>query len=276
MHGTKPKCLQLFAKICCYRLLTKFAKVMFLHLSVILFTGGVCLSACWDSRPPGSRHPPRNRHHPPGADNPPWEQTPPPSTVHAGRYGQQSGGTHPTGMDTCLDRKIRAVMMSSLLNRISLVIIVITFETVKNVDGTQKQLFDIVALKQHDSWEAMQQIDLNLTTVIYTTDTKRANAKNANLRGPQGRAHLITLKHKHYGCNHWVERPTDFSLSRGDIEYRQNSDSRHKLPIESQQPLTPLSLQQNGYGWSCGKQSFNCVCFCHRSPPPVENHNNIY
>ena len=44
------------------------AKVIFLHLFVILFTGeGVCLSACWDT-------PPRSRH-PPGADTP--EQTSP-------------------------------------------------------------------------------------------------------------------------------------------------------------------------------------------------------
>ena len=59
--------------------------------SVCLSTGGVCLSACWDTpppraNPPSSRHPPweqttppgadplRNRH-PPGADisTPPWE-----------------------------------------------------------------------------------------------------------------------------------------------------------------------------------------------------------
>ena len=38
----------------------------------------------------------------------PLEQTPPrskhsPSAVHAGRYGQQVGGTHPTGMLTCLN-----------------------------------------------------------------------------------------------------------------------------------------------------------------------------
>ena len=55
----------------CYcRPQTKFAKVMFLHLSVILFTGGggVWLSACWNTHPPGSRHLPR-------ADIP-WEQTP--------------------------------------------------------------------------------------------------------------------------------------------------------------------------------------------------------
>ena len=90
------------------------------------------------SRHPLSRHPPgagtpRSRHplrrhpqeqtppqsrHPPGADppeqTPPLEQTPPqsrhppppgadtPSTEHAGRYGQCAGGTHPTGMQSCL------------------------------------------------------------------------------------------------------------------------------------------------------------------------------
>ena len=47
---------------------------------------------------------------PPGADSP-WEQTPPgsrhpgsrrtPSGVHAERYGQQTGGMHPTGMQSC-------------------------------------------------------------------------------------------------------------------------------------------------------------------------------
>ena len=89
---------------------SKFPKVMFLHLSVILFTGEVCLSACWDttpyqeqttptgSRPPGTRHPP--------GPYTPWDQTPPsdeqtsprtrhsphphlppPGAVHAGRYG---------------------------------------------------------------------------------------------------------------------------------------------------------------------------------------------
>ena len=60
--------------------------------SVCLSTGGgggVCLSACWDSRPPRSRRPPP-------------EQTPP-CAVHAGRYAQQAGRTHPTGMHTCLD-----------------------------------------------------------------------------------------------------------------------------------------------------------------------------
>ena len=41
--------------------------------------------------------------------HPPWDQTPPgadpppgsPCGVHAGRYGEQAGGTHPTGMRSC-------------------------------------------------------------------------------------------------------------------------------------------------------------------------------
>ena len=36
----------------------------------------------------------------PGADTP-LDQAPP-GAVHPGRYGQQAGGTHPTGMQSCL------------------------------------------------------------------------------------------------------------------------------------------------------------------------------
>ena len=38
-----------------------------------------------------------------GLHTPPRDQrqTAPPCAVHAGRYGQQAGGTHPTGMHTC-------------------------------------------------------------------------------------------------------------------------------------------------------------------------------
>ena len=73
--------------------------------------------------PPGSRHPPGRRHPlradtPQGADTPLGANTPPPlgadpagadtplsrppTTEHAGRYGQRAGGTHPTGMQSCL------------------------------------------------------------------------------------------------------------------------------------------------------------------------------
>ena len=44
------------------------AMVIFLHLSFILFTGGVCLSACWDTTTPPRR--------PPGADTPQSRHTP--------------------------------------------------------------------------------------------------------------------------------------------------------------------------------------------------------
>ena len=63
------------------------AKVIFLHLSVILFTGG-SLPQCklgsplGADTPPWSRHPPREDTHPweqtPLEQTPPWEQTPPP------------------------------------------------------------------------------------------------------------------------------------------------------------------------------------------------------
>ena len=72
--------------------------------------------------PPGTRHPPHpgaDTPLPPGADipsgtrhpHPPREQTPPktrhppertPPALHAGRYGQQAGGMHPAGMQSCL------------------------------------------------------------------------------------------------------------------------------------------------------------------------------
>ena len=59
-----------------YRSQRSWAKVMFLQASVILSTagGGVCLSACWNTTPPGSR-PPWIRHQP-GADTP-WSRHPP-------------------------------------------------------------------------------------------------------------------------------------------------------------------------------------------------------
>ena len=70
---------------------------MCLQLSVILFTGR--------GRPQCmlGYHPPRNRHFPPRA-------------VHAGRYVQQVGGMHPTGMQSCyhLQTKFAKVMFLHL------------------------------------------------------------------------------------------------------------------------------------------------------------------
>ena len=51
-------------------------------------------------QPPGADPPgantPRSRHLPPPPSRPPL------GAVHSGRYEQQAGGTHPTGMHTCL------------------------------------------------------------------------------------------------------------------------------------------------------------------------------
>ena len=90
-----------------YRSQRSWGKVMFLQAYVILFTGGVCLSACWDTTPLSrqllEQAPPLEAGTPPGAD-PHRTGTPqsrPPGAEHAGRYGQCTGGTHPTGMQSC-------------------------------------------------------------------------------------------------------------------------------------------------------------------------------
>ena len=82
------------------------AKVMFLHLSVILFTGGmVCLSACWDTAPqeappweahpppPGSAHLPQ-KHTLPGSTPPPGS-TPSMGSTHPGNHPLPQGSTPP-------------------------------------------------------------------------------------------------------------------------------------------------------------------------------------
>ena len=57
--------------------------------------------------PPGADIPPETRHLQEQTPPPHQDQTPAPradtlrKAVHAGRYGQQAGGTHPTGMHTC-------------------------------------------------------------------------------------------------------------------------------------------------------------------------------
>ena len=69
---------------------------------VILFTGGVPDQV----HPPGTRYTPQDQVHPPGpgTPHPPGPGTPP-DQVHPpgpGRYGLRAGGTHPTGMQSCL------------------------------------------------------------------------------------------------------------------------------------------------------------------------------
>ena len=85
-----------------------WGKVMFLQASVIVSTGGVCLSACWDALPPGTgRHPlPRSGRHPVGSGNPPQEQTP--------------WSRHPLGAGTPLAQSMLGDMVNARAVRILL------------------------------------------------------------------------------------------------------------------------------------------------------------
>ena len=56
--------------------------------------------------PPRTRYTPQDQVHSPGTRYTPTtrytpDQVHPLGAVHAGRYGQQAGGTHPTGMHSC-------------------------------------------------------------------------------------------------------------------------------------------------------------------------------
>ena len=46
---------------------------------------------------------------------PPWSRHPP-GADHAGRYGQRAGGTHPTGMQSCLFLLLRDLSTSKLVS----------------------------------------------------------------------------------------------------------------------------------------------------------------
>ena len=66
------------------------AKVMFLHVSVIMSTGGFSRQG---EPPPGRENPP------PGWENLPGWENPPGSRLQ--NYGLRAAGTHPTGMHSC-------------------------------------------------------------------------------------------------------------------------------------------------------------------------------
>ena len=58
----------------------------------------------WADTPPRAGTPPRQVHPQPPSryiTSPTPGQVHPPGAVHAGKYGQQAGGTHPTGMHSC-------------------------------------------------------------------------------------------------------------------------------------------------------------------------------
>ena len=77
----------------CYLPQRSWGKVIFSQASVILLKGG---GSTWPGRPPSPwADPPPPRSDPPPVRPPGTKYTPP-------RYGQRAGGTHPTGMQTCL------------------------------------------------------------------------------------------------------------------------------------------------------------------------------
>ena len=112
-----------FPKLLCHRPQRSWGKVIFSQASVILSTGGGGVPGQvhppGPGTPPGTRYTPRTRYTPLGPGTPPRTRYPPgpgtplgpgtpprtryttPGAVHAGRYGQQVGGMHPTGMHSC-------------------------------------------------------------------------------------------------------------------------------------------------------------------------------
>ena len=92
----------------------------------------VCQEFCSQEGVPGQVHPPPSRYtpgqvHPSGQVHPPTRkvhplgQVPPPRAVHAGKYGQQAGGTHPTGMHSCL-KLFSAVACASTYHSLIMVV----------------------------------------------------------------------------------------------------------------------------------------------------------
>ena len=103
------------------------AKVMFLHVSVILFTGGVSRQGeppaprqgepppdqgdpPGPGRPPPAGRTPRTRQTPPNQADPPGPGRPPqtrhPPGKQTSEYGLRAAGTHPTGMHSCFFYRI--------------------------------------------------------------------------------------------------------------------------------------------------------------------------
>ena len=105
--------------------------------------------------PPGTRYTtpldqvhPRDQVHPPGPGTPPGtrytpqdqvhplHQIPPPRTsnpraVHAGKYGQQAGGTHPTGMHSCYCMNLFGPVLFGSKHLLSIVIKSLDYKNLK-------------------------------------------------------------------------------------------------------------------------------------------------
>ena len=106
------------------------AKVMFLHVCVILFIGGVS----GQGEHPRTGRPPPEHTPPPGADTPPSSRHPP--RMHTPAYGQRAAGTHSTGMHSC--RYIlsltfaRTTMNLPISSAINVLGVILSLERIKN------------------------------------------------------------------------------------------------------------------------------------------------
>ena len=111
------QCEQPLGAALIYRPQRSWGKVMFLQVSVILFTRGDVCQVYAGIHPPTPRDQRQTPAPPPRADTTPsWADILPPlgpetDTLPLGRrppeqcilgYGQETGGTHPTGMHSCL------------------------------------------------------------------------------------------------------------------------------------------------------------------------------
>ena len=84
-------------------------KVMFSQVSVILFTGAMCIPECTGGDTPRADTPPPGRHLPPdtpSGQTPPWQTPLPPAdtpwqTPTLSPTATAADGTHPTGMHSC-------------------------------------------------------------------------------------------------------------------------------------------------------------------------------
>ena len=80
---------------------------------------GVCLSACWDTTPPGADIPHTPGADPPGADTPPgsrhlpWSSHPPGVDPHSPQSRHPPGSRHPLGLSTPPRTKYTPVGLST-------------------------------------------------------------------------------------------------------------------------------------------------------------------
>ena len=100
-----PPTHQPYLPTCFYRPQMKFEAMLCFYTCLSFCSRGVYLSMQWDRHPLGRN--PLGRHLPwadiPPGQTPPWQtpQTNTPTPSDTTGYGQQEGGTHPTGMHSC-------------------------------------------------------------------------------------------------------------------------------------------------------------------------------